>query len=119
DPGVLDRVVQEGRRQGRLVQLQAREDLRRPPGVVDELLPRPPKLPVVGARGEVEGPGQQLPVDIGLVALHLTDELIDEILVSFEYCHVQMILLPFSSTSAAGNRVARVNALCSCSSGAD
>ncbi|MDX6452850.1 MAG: hypothetical protein QOH16_2899, partial [Gaiellaceae bacterium] len=44
-------------------------------------------LPGMGLRGVVERPGQKLPVDVRLVRLDLGEQLVDEILVSFEYCH--------------------------------
>ena len=71
--GVLDGVVQERGRERRLVELQAGEDLRRAPGVVDELLAGAAQLPVVGVGGEAERPRQELPVDVGLVELDLGD----------------------------------------------
>jgi hypothetical protein len=41
----------------------------------------------MGLRRVVERPGQQLPVRIRLVRLDLGEQLVDEVLVSFEYCH--------------------------------
>jgi len=88
DVGVLDRVVEERGREDRLVELEAGQDLRRSPRVVDELLPGAAQLAVVGARREVECPRQELAVGIRLVVLDLGKELVDEVLVSFEYRHL-------------------------------
>src|SRR5262249_61205717 len=69
------------------VHLEAGEDLRGAPRVVDELLPGAPELPVVRGRGEVERPPQELLVRVGLVRLDLGQQLLDEIVMSFEYRH--------------------------------
>jgi hypothetical protein len=55
--------------------------------VVDELLARPPYLPVVGARGEVERPRQKLAIGVRFVPLDLGKQLVDEVLMSLEYRH--------------------------------
>ncbi len=85
--GVLDDVVQQRRRKRRFVELQPGEDLRDAPRVIDELLSRLAQLSGMGLRGVIERPGQELPVDVRLVRLDLGEQLVDEILVSFEYCH--------------------------------
>ena len=73
----------------------AREDLGGTPRVVDELLPRLAHLAGVGVGGEVERARQQLPVDVGLVRLDLGDQLVDEILMSLQYCHRSSVPRPF------------------------
>ena len=87
DPGVLDHVVQERGGERRLVHPQAGEDLRRAPGVEDELLAGASHLPVVRVRGVVERAGDELPIGVRLVGLDLGDQLVDEILMPFEYRH--------------------------------
>ena len=69
--------------------------------MVDELLPGASELPVVRLRGEVEGAGDQLPVGVGLVGLDLGEQLIDEILMSFDYRHQASVPPPFYAPSPA------------------
>jgi hypothetical protein len=87
DAGVLDGVVEERRGERRLVEPEPGEDLRRTPRVVDELLARAPHLPVMGARREVERPRQKLAIGVRFVPLDLGKQLVDEVLMSLEYCH--------------------------------
>ena len=69
--GVLDDVVKQRSGKRRLVELQAREDLRGAPRVVDELLARLPHLPRVRLRGVVERPDEELAIGVRLVGLDL------------------------------------------------
>jgi hypothetical protein len=55
--------------------------------VIDELLARPAQLPVVRPRGEVERARDELAVGVRLVPLDFGDQLVDEVLMSFEYRH--------------------------------
>ena len=116
-PGVLDRVVEQRGGDRRLVHPQAGEDLRGAPRVVDELLPGAAQLPVVGLRGELERPHDQVAVELGLVGLELGQQLVDEILVPLDYRHPH--ILPGSgadppaarrqeSACRAGNRAVHV-----------
>jgi hypothetical protein len=63
----------------------------------------------------VERPGQQLPVDVRLVRLDLGEQLVDEILVSFEYCHDLIVPPwfglppPFERTCSGGDQVVPMN----------
>jgi hypothetical protein len=41
----------------------------------------------MGTRREVERPRQELTVGVRLVPLDLGKQLVDEVLMSFEYCH--------------------------------
>ena len=41
----------------------------------------------MGARREIEGAGQQLPVGVGLVRLDLGEQLLDEVLMPLQDCH--------------------------------
>ena len=84
---VLDDVVEERRRERRLVELQAGEDLRGAPRVVDELLARLAHLAVVRVGGVLEGPRQELAVDVRLVRLDLGDQLVDEVVMAFQNGH--------------------------------
>jgi hypothetical protein len=65
----------------------------------------------MGLRRVVERPGQKLPVDVRLVRLDLGEQLVDEILVSFEYCHDLIVPPgfrappPFERTCSGGDRV--------------
>ncbi len=89
--GVLDDVMEERGRKRRLVELQAGEDLRGSPGVVDELLARLAHLPRVRLGGVVERPDEQVPVYVGLVRLDLGEQFLDEVLMSVEYCHTSSV----------------------------
>ena len=55
--------------------------------MVDELLARLAHLARVRLRGEVERPGEELAVDVGLVGLDLGQQLLDEVLMPLEDCH--------------------------------
>ena len=44
-------------------------------------------LACMGGSGVVERARQERPVDVGLVRLDLGDQLVDEVLMSFEYRH--------------------------------
>ena len=78
--GVLDDVVQERCCDRLLVQAELGADLRDAERVVDEVLAGAALLAFVRARGEAERRGDQLAVDLGLVALDLGDQLLDEVL---------------------------------------
>jgi hypothetical protein len=54
---------------------------------------RAAQLPFVGSGGELERPRQQLPVGVGLVGLYLGDQLIDEVVMRFEYRHTLSVPL--------------------------
>ena len=83
DLGVLDDVVQERGRDRLLVQAELRADLGDTERVVDEGLARPPLLSFVRSLGEAECVRDQVPVEVGQVALDLGDQRFDEVLVSF------------------------------------
>ena len=51
--------------------------------------------PGVGVRRVVERAGQQLPVGVRLVRLDLGEQLVDEVLMSLEYCHRPSVPLAF------------------------
>ena len=93
--------MQERCRERRLVELEAGQDLRDAPRVEDELLPRLAHLSGVSARREVEGPREQLPVDVDLVRLDLGDQLLDEVLMPFEDCHESSVPPVFCAPSPA------------------
>ena len=98
DARVLDDVVEQRGGERRLVELEPGEDPRHAPRVVDELLARAAHLVGVGARGEIEGAGQQLPVGVGLVRLDLGEQLLDEVLMPLQDCHRPSVSLPFRGT---------------------
>ena len=79
--GVLDDVVQEGRGDRLLVEVELRADAGNAPGVVDELLAGTTHLPAVPLLRELERPADQLAVDAGVVRLDARDQLLDEVLV--------------------------------------
>ena len=116
---VLDDVVEQRRRKRRLVELQAGEDLRRAPRVVDELLARLAHLTGVRVRGVLEGPRQELAVDVGLVRLDIRDQLVDEILMAFQDCHRSSVPLRIRGIShpSGGNAFLPMNERNPCSSG--
>ncbi len=91
DSGVLDDVVQQSGSERRLVELEARDDPRHTPRVVDELLPRLAHLAGVGRGRVLERASQELPVDIGFIGLDFGDQLVDEVLMSLEYSHVSSV----------------------------
>src|SRR5205085_425764 len=110
-----DRVVEKRRGERRLVHAEAGQDLRRAPRVVDELLARAAALALVRARGKLERAHEKFLVGVGLVALDLGDQLVDEIVMSLEYRHRLSVPLPFAkslgrgSNQQAGNAVALRN----------
>jgi hypothetical protein len=53
----------------------------------------------MGLRRVVERPGQKLPIDVRLVRLDLGEQLVDEVLVSFEYCHDPIVPPGFAAPS--------------------
>ena len=79
--GVLDDVVEKRGRDRLLVEVELGADLRDRPRVVDELLARAAHLAAMVELGEVERAADQLPVDAGVVALDVSDQLTDEVLV--------------------------------------
>ena len=87
--------------------------------MVDELLAGPAHLAVVCARGEVERPSQQLAVGVRFVPLDLGKQLVDEVLMSFEYCHTPSVARGFERTQTAGNRVFSAKVFRPCSAAAD
>ena len=78
--GVLDDVVEECGGDRLLVEMQARADLRDPPGMVDEVLAGAPLLALVGVLGVREGPGEQIAVDVGRVRGNVREQLVDQVL---------------------------------------
>ena len=78
---VLDDVVQERRSDRLLVEMELGADPRDTERVVDELLARAADLPVVRTLRDGERVPQKVPVDVGVVALDLGDQLVDEVLV--------------------------------------
>src|SRR4051794_4296137 len=102
DVGVLDDVVEQRRRDRLVVELQLRADLRRAPGVEDELLAGAALLTLVGVRSEGESPCDQLAVDIRVVGRDVRNQLIDELLmlfVSLKDSHISSVLRVFSAPS--------------------
>ena len=79
--GVLDDVVQEGRGDRLLVEVELRADAGNTPGVVDELLAGSTHLPAVPLLRVLERPADQLAVDARVVRLDARDQLLDEVLV--------------------------------------
>ena len=77
--GVLDDVVQERCRDRLLVEMELRADPRDAERMVDELLARTARLARVGALRVLEGPAQELLVDVRVVRLDLGDQLLDEV----------------------------------------
>jgi hypothetical protein len=88
--------VEERSRDCRLVHLQAGEDLRDSPRVVDELLPGAAHLPVVGLGGESERADDQVAIDGRITCpfrgLQLGKKIVDEILMPFDNRH--RLILP-------------------------
>ena len=83
---VLDDVVEEGSRDGRVVAAQLREDLRDAERMEDEVLAAAALLVGVGLRGEVVGALQQIPIDIGVVGRHLGHELVEQLVMPLGGC---------------------------------
>ena len=95
DVGVLDDVVEQRRSNRLVVQLELRTDPRDRIGVVDELLAGAPLLTLMSGRGEPEGAGDQVAIEVRVVLGDLGDELVDEVLMSFwslEQGHNRMVL---------------------------
>ena len=85
DLGVLDDVVEERGRDRLVVEPQLRADLRGAERVVDEGLARAALLARVRARREIEGPREQVAVDVVVVVVgrDLGHQLFEEVFVSF------------------------------------
>src|SRR5258708_171550 len=83
-------------------ELHAGAYLRRAPRVVEAPVSGSAHLAGVRARGDVERPRQQLAVGVRLVSLDLGKQLVDEVLVSFEYCHTFSVARPFAHIYPAG-----------------
>ena len=73
--------MEERGRDRLLVEVEPRADAGNLERVVDERLSRPPRLPRVGALGELERPAQEILVDVRVVRLDLGDQLVDEVFV--------------------------------------
>jgi hypothetical protein len=102
DVGVLDDVVEQCGGDRLVVELELRADLRRPPGVKHELLARAALLALVGLGGELEGPRDQVAVDVRVVGGDVGDQLVDELLmlfVSLENRHEPSVLRRFLGPS--------------------
>jgi hypothetical protein len=65
-----------------LVEMQLGADLGHPERVLDEVLAGAALLPLVSARGEVEGAAQELAIGVRDVRLDIADQLVDEILMT-------------------------------------
>ncbi len=91
DPGVLHGVMQKRGGNRLLVHPQAREDLRGPPWVIDELLAGAPQLAVVRCGREPERPRDQLAVEVRLVRLKLGKQFVDKVLMLFRYRHTSIL----------------------------
>ena len=77
DVGVLDGVVQQGTDDGRRVHAQPGEDAGDADGVLDEQLPGFAELALVGHLGELEGPHHLPDVRLGVMHLHLPNDVLD------------------------------------------
>ena len=75
--GVLDRVVQQRRHDGRAVQAEPRADQRAPQRVGDEGLPGVAQLVAVALLGERVGPPEGIAVDLRMALGDLRDELVE------------------------------------------
>jgi hypothetical protein len=115
--GVLDDVVQQRGGDRLVVQPQLGADLRRAERVVNERLARAALLAFVSAGREVEGAGEQIAVDLGVVGRNLREELLEEIFVpvrGFDESHGQIVdrtlpLYRLSPISRRGLVVRRAN----------
>ena len=65
-----------------LVEVELGADLGDAEGMLDEVLAGAALLALVGARGEVERPAQQLAIGVGDVRLDVSDQLVDEVLMA-------------------------------------
>ena len=95
DLGVLDDVVEERGRDRLVVEPQLRADLGRAERVVDEGLARAALLARMRARREIEGPRDQVAVDVVVVGRDLGDQLLEEVFVSFasvDQGHVKIVV---------------------------
>ena len=77
DVGVLDGVVQQGTDDGRRIHAQPGEDAGDADRVLDEQFPRFTELPLVGDLGELEGPHHLPDVRLGVMHLHLPNDVLD------------------------------------------
>src|SRR5207244_3284877 len=85
-----------------LVLAQLRWDHRGAPGMADERLAGAALLSLVRVGGEAECPGEQLPIDLGVVGLDVREKLVEELLVflaRFEDRHGKSVLPRFGITS--------------------
>src|SRR5207302_1895836 len=113
---VLDDVVEEGGGDRLVVEAELGRDLRGAPGMKDEILAGPALLALVSARGEPEGPRDQVAIDTGVVRGDLCQQLVDELLmtlVSLDNCHTLIVRGGFPATSrrisGGGDAVPTVN----------
>src|SRR5215212_4965207 len=101
--GVLDHVVQERGGDRLLVQVELGADPGGAPRMVDEVLAGAALLALVRRRGETEGAGEQVAVDVAVVGSDALDQLVDELLVPFSRLddrHEKSVLPPFPLPAA-------------------